>query len=439
MSSTQVELHETEAHSRKGITTEEILVEKLDKFLNSIELRLNNFDSFFENGKNKVDYSVSITEFSLNHLNSTYERLLLIKKMVLKSSFINLDLLYNNLLKHYEFLYDNDFDYDNLDDDVKNLNENENENENESQVQSDPMTLNQELPYLVSHVLPSFFKSYQLNPISKNAQKNIAVPEDLNLDEAINPTPQLLPDEMEFNDNYQLYLSDNDDTFVENEPLLALSDNEKKKSDRLERLRDDPYYITSSGKKLKSKKKHIEKTSSPEVSSEQASILSETPDDNYRKKVKSKKLKKEKVVILSEETIGKDDTDTSEQKKSPPSEQKKKNKLKIDSSNLDNFELSSTMSENVSSDNKEYDIDLEVLRKKLAEDAPKKKKKSIKKPIKSKKIQGQPESSELEPKTEDVENLEPKPKTNESSDLADKIITVKKTKKTKKKKAAIIE
>lgn len=108
MSSTQVERYETSVHPRSGKITEELLVEKLDKFLNSIEIRLNNFDAYFQNEKDKVDYSVSITEFSINHLRSTYERLGLIKKTVLKSSYINLDNLYKSLVNNYQFLYDED-------------------------------------------------------------------------------------------------------------------------------------------------------------------------------------------------------------------------------------------------------------------------------------------------------------------------------------------
>ncbi|EGV66465.1 hypothetical protein CANTEDRAFT_100595, partial [Yamadazyma tenuis ATCC 10573] len=38
-----------------------------------------------------------------------------------------------------------------------------------------------QVPMLLTHVLPSFFKSYALNPISKNGQRNLPAPEDLDL------------------------------------------------------------------------------------------------------------------------------------------------------------------------------------------------------------------------------------------------------------------
>lgn len=308
-------------------------------------------------------------------------------------------------------------------------------------------TEDRELPYLIANVLPSFFKAYELNPIAQNAQKNIHIPIDLNLDEPINPTPQLLSEDDEFDNEYHLYLSDNqeggDDT-----SLLDLSDDEtkiKKKNDRLERLKDDPYYIASSAKKSKAKTKKTGHLSPQQ--SEQASVVSGA--EEKQKKVKSKKLKKEKVVILSEETIG-DNIESVEPVKTPTVEPKKKSKLKIDSSNLDNFDLSNTVSDTPNSDHKEYNIDLEALRKKLSEEAVKtKKKKKLKTKVKTEKVEGTSSLEKLESNTPKVAGNESNTKDGSAegessldkditSDITDKIIPIK-VKKTKKKKAAIIE
>ena len=82
-------------------------------------------------------------------------------------------------------------------------------------------------------------------------------------------------------------------------------------------------------------------------------------------------MKKEKVLILDEETIVGESNittpiestqiQTHKEKKKPT----KKNTFKIDSSNLDNFDLVSNDSETQIHNDKEYEIDLEALREKL--------------------------------------------------------------------------
>ena len=99
-----------------------------------------------------------------------------------------------------------------------------------------------QLPMLLTHVLPSFFTAYTLNPVAKNAQRNVGVPEDLDLNTQIH-SPDFKLEQFDDNssDNYELYLSE-----VEvMEPLIHLSSDEpqEKKKKRLERLKDDPYYL----------------------------------------------------------------------------------------------------------------------------------------------------------------------------------------------------
>lgn len=272
----------------------------------------------------------------------------------------------------------------------------------QQQQQQDNNGLKQ-LPMLLTHVLPSFFTAYTLNPVAKNAQRNVGVPEDLNLNTQINsPEFKLEQFEDDSSDSYDLYLSEVDDM----EPLIHLSSSDEpqeKRKERLERLKDDPYYLEDVVKttKKKSKNKKIRSESiSPEIESENASISntigSETDTDinkkqkekkNKNKKKKMNKLKKEKVLILDEETIvGESDINpiesTNKEKKKPI----KKNTFKIDSSNLDNFDLVSNDSEIQIHNDKEYEIDLEALREKLKQTNVEPKEKAKKKKKKTKKV-----------------------------------------------------
>ncbi|ABN65746.2 conserved hypothetical protein [Scheffersomyces stipitis CBS 6054] len=109
-------------------TTEELLVEKLDVFLSSIESRLDNFEHFFkfksqelkeakelnlstfaENvSRSRRDSTASLSNiknYSINNLNLIHQRLHLIKDSVLRSSFTNLEYLYNTLDDQYNYLF----------------------------------------------------------------------------------------------------------------------------------------------------------------------------------------------------------------------------------------------------------------------------------------------------------------------------------------------
>ncbi|KAK6455184.1 adaptin N terminal region-domain-containing protein [Scheffersomyces xylosifermentans] len=323
----------------------------------------------------------------------------------------------------------------------------------------------QNLPMLLTHILPSFFKSYQLNPIAKNSQRKIPLPEDLDLETPINPLPfNSISDDDENdgfnNDEYDLFIVEEVSSPAEETSLFSSSnrgsdEDLKKKKERLEKLRDDPYYIgsKSGSKKSKSKSKRLlfvddGNTPSPENFSEHASINSNPIKE---KKKKPLKLKKNKVVILSEETIegGNKDEDIAPIKSKA---KKRSNVLKIDSSNLDNFDLNSTaLSDSASGLDKdyEYDIDLDELRKKLAESSQKEmvkkeKKDKKKKSTSTKKSSSKEKASEEGTKTTKPSVLESEPnleasKSPTTTTVETNVITIKKPKKSKKKKAAIIE
>ncbi|EGW30598.1 uncharacterized protein SPAPADRAFT_143745 [Spathaspora passalidarum NRRL Y-27907] len=143
VSTTDLRNRFTPSHSRSrspsvSASTEEILVEKLDKFISSLESRLDNFEQYFKvscedelfdtlDSKNKLDchdntheQQIELLEvptrsrtgsfhhiktFSVNQLNTIHQRLLLIKKQVLTTSFTNLEYLYKTLDEQYKNLF----------------------------------------------------------------------------------------------------------------------------------------------------------------------------------------------------------------------------------------------------------------------------------------------------------------------------------------------
>ncbi|CAK9437997.1 uncharacterized protein LODBEIA_P23650 [Lodderomyces beijingensis] len=316
------------------------------------------------------------------------------------------------------------------------------------------------LPMLVSHILPSFFNAFALNPVSKNAQRNIFLPSDLDLDSAINPAG-----DENFSDNdtqavdeaYNLYLSESEEF---ESPLIELSSEDvNKKSEKAERLRDDPFYLDD----VKPKKKSAKKTGTEsyvQLSSEspdRVSLSSTTQQPENRKlKKKSKvpKIKKEKVTILGEETIlsGEDliEIEPSPAKKPKP----RHSSLRIDSSTLAHIDLDSNALPEELGDGDEYDVDLDALRKKLAqtsvepEKKRKKKKKDTEKKEKTKKgeklaMAETAAKEEQETKINTATTPEtsapgksPEPVPGDSEDPS--IIAVKPKKKTKTKKTAVI-
>lgn len=108
-------------------STEELLIEKLDNFLSSIESRLDSFEQYFKFNESELDdidvdldstkqisdrsrrgsssSITSIKSFSENNLNMIHQRLDVIKQSVLKTSFTNLEYLYKTLDDQYNYLF----------------------------------------------------------------------------------------------------------------------------------------------------------------------------------------------------------------------------------------------------------------------------------------------------------------------------------------------
>lgn len=285
-----------------------------------------------------------------------------------------------------------------------------------------------ELPQLLSTVLPSLFKSYQLNPISATAQKRIPLPEDLDLDTQINSPPDFCLVESEVSDNESVFSSDNEEVVVQEDPEKDVFAAKQ----RLERMKDDPYYITSSSSKKAKQKPRVLSIDiddrSPELPSERESLAS-LKEPKLKKK--SKKLRKEKVVILSEETVEGIDEEPE------PVEVKNTNSKWAIHSTLESFDVNSTTPSDINETGKkdfEYDIDLDAMRLELAAQDAKKASKEKKKSSKRKKISKSAELTSVSP-----EAPAPYVSPSEAVNTDDQVVKVSTKKPKKKKKAVILE
>lgn len=321
-----------------------------------------------------------------------------------------------------------------------------------------------ELPQLLATILRSFFKAYQLNPISATAQRRIPLPEDLDLDAQINDPPAfcLVTSEPESGDE------DNESA----DELQASSESEAGHDDRvlkerLERLKDDPYYITPKSK-LKTPK-HRQKIfgvddSNSMALSERVSLAS-PPVERIKKSKKPKKMKKEKVIVLDEETLGGPDLEEKVEKK------KKTTKLFSNNFNLEDINMNAPQvtGEGEVEDKKdfEYDVDLGAFRaelekkakkkaqreerKKAERDERKKAERDAKKKLKKKNEEVQHREDEVtgEVAADEPENVESTALPQKSREVsvepihevntADKVVTVPKKKTKKKKRATILD
>jgi AP-3 complex subunit delta-1 len=139
--------------------------------------------------------------------------------------------------------------------------------------------LPQEPPLLLTQAIPSLFQGWELHSVAPSAQSNVPLPEGLDLDEPIHQTlsdllaqaePLMLPTQED--DEFEMYYRQRPvPTSISNEPALnrladapedvvssyQQADEEsyldpdivaRRKAERLERNRDDPFYIQESGR-----------------------------------------------------------------------------------------------------------------------------------------------------------------------------------------------
>lgn len=254
-------------------------------------------------------------------------------------------------------------------------------------------------PLFLTQGLPQLYNSYDFKPIAHGIQQRLGAPELINVEEVFN--------ESEFDRLMKLgqmeYLSEDDESDyydeLEAEPLeqdlegplvpLPLDDLEsvaQRRKQRIEELKDDPYYIISE----------------ENAGSKPETVTEVNTDDKQLKKKKKKKVKKDHVVILQEEDVEAPREQAQINIAPTTNNNNTKLKFKMDDSQLMGFDLkaeSSPLIENTSKG--EYEVEKlrqELLNSALSEETETKKKKKKKKTTK---------------KSEDVEagtSLEKKPK-----------------------------
>lgn len=241
------------------------------------------------------------------------------------------------------------------------------------------------LPIMVTEILPMLFNSYELKPIKKNAQENIPVPKELDLDTEIYPIDKIYEsiEDSYLNFRNPKLISNNNEIDSNNLELLGyLNDYQNKYEDSDDVSDDDDEddmfdynydYNESSNYKDEPDKSialirpedQTSLISKNDVDSNKEDLgifyLTEKPDLS-KKKDEKKKKKKIKPIILDEE-FSQDEQPTSNENNfgKKPNKKEKKGLLSVESNfeNLD-FEGNSANSDNshyhVGQDFEEYNI-----------------------------------------------------------------------------------
>ncbi|CDK25422.1 unnamed protein product [Kuraishia capsulata CBS 1993] len=193
-------------------------------------------------------------------------------------------------------------------------------------------------PTFLTKALPSMFNSYPLKPIGVSVQAKIPKPTDLDLELVIDASSwealSTLALDSTFDnasDSEASLFSGNGsepeseiDLIDQDSVTEVVEDVSKRKKERLARLKDDPYYISldSDSNVPSSKSSTPPKTANGAKKTKTAT------------KTKPKPIRREKVLILDDEEGG----DVVSDPETKPVKSRKK-KLIIDSSNLDNFDI----------------------------------------------------------------------------------------------------
>lgn len=293
------------------------------------------------------------------------------------------------------------------------------------------------IPNFINTAYNLLFTGFKIKPVSHNMQLKIPLPEDVDLKSEIDKdamdaftvlfNQNQLQYEMEANEDEEEFTdSDGEDNGVHHQTdnLIELSDSHidedrsvllKRKQERLEKQKQDPFYIS-----LESEISTGAGSGDGSLSSFSESAL---PVHRKPKKPKAKIIKREKVLVLDDEDIEDSITETD----SKTAKKNNKSGLVIDSSKLNSFDLSSSKHEASSSSRFNAEYEVEKIRKEASSlnIGSETKKEKIKKP-KSK------NEHEVELKTSS-----PVVAAADSTAVSTPVVKVKKPKKPKKKVAVI--
>ncbi|THX38037.1 Adaptor protein complex AP-3 delta subunit [Aureobasidium pullulans] len=236
-------------------------------------------------------------------------------------------------------------------------------------------------PLLLTQAIPSLFMGQELNPVAIGALSKVPLTEGLDLDTPINDNLQILLsqadyDDMSFPDEDNVskfyfdkpsavaiqpaaaadYLEPKEATqtgsYQSEDRNIDPKDIAKKKAERRERYRDDPFYIDSERGSGTSTPLHniLKSSNGEELDIDSIPIMDLQLDSNntaaeadrLRKSKASKKSRNKRVEIAQDETIGDDDAPaaTAVPTKASLLSRPKKSLLHVDSSGLSSLSLS---------------------------------------------------------------------------------------------------
>lgn len=208
-------------------------------------------------------------------------------------------------------------------------------------------TVHQDPPLLLTQAIPSLFAGWELNSVAVAAQRNVPLPEGLDLDEPINPNLNSLlasadsitipVDEKDEFESY--YYQQPQATSIASTPAISrLADSReevassyqqpteetyldadilaKRKAERLERNRDDPFYIQESGSLQRSSTpihNILQNSNGPDLDVDSIPIMELDLDklsagvDHSRPQAPSKPARRtprQKIVVAADENLG---------------------------------------------------------------------------------------------------------------------------------------
>ncbi|TKA81174.1 hypothetical protein B0A49_01887 [Cryomyces minteri] len=233
-------------------------------------------------------------------------------------------------------------------------------------------------PLLLTQAMPSLFTGMELNPVARGAQKRVPLPDDLDLDLPINENLSMI---LQLAESDLRPESDEDDVFdfynkrPQHQPQVAATAADwlepsapkvvsyqqgaedryldpdilaRRKAERAERYKDDPFYIDSSRNSGTSTPLHniLKNSNGEELDIDAIPIMDldlESASDSRNKgvttRVNGKRKPRKNIDIVADETIGLDDETSLTASRPATSTKGKKSLLEVDSSGLQSLSL----------------------------------------------------------------------------------------------------
>lgn len=173
-------------------------------------------------------------------------------------------------------------------------------------------------PLFLTLAIPSMFNQYELNPVAPNSQRKIHPPSDLDLDTPLFPRSELFngslddlieadsDDEDPHGANTPETISQTDDEWKGSENSGGEELQKKKLMERLERQKDDPFYISIPST---TNQTPVDSRSNTPGASGIDDLIGGSASSPSSASMLKKPLKKKKVEIIQDEKIDGDDND----------------------------------------------------------------------------------------------------------------------------------